>query len=79
MTTARQQETLDAIEEYWAEHGEGPGINDLATQFGVQRNAIQGHIRALIRQGLVEQPQFGSGRIVLYPSWLREKVKAIWT
>lgn len=49
-------EVLRAIIEHVEQHGYQPIHTELAQQFGVTKNAIQGRLRELARRGLVDVP-----------------------
>lgn len=54
--TERQAEMLQTIRDFTASHGYPPTVRELgAAAGGITNNAIQGHIKALIRKGHLTQ------------------------
>lgn len=63
--TERQKEILSFIEDYIRENGIAPSIREIARRFGIQIKAVQDHIKALERKGVIKKlPGKGRGIIV---------------
>lgn len=67
--TARQQEVLDYIKEFWRTRGEPPKITDVARKFAMYPNAAHCHVVALRRAGELEEEG------PLYPVGYRKRIR----
>lgn len=72
--TDRQREVRDYVLGYWAENGYGPSYRDICAHFGFSGpGAVVGHIRALVRKGVIETLPHDRG---VYPVGLRMRISA---
>ena len=60
--TDRQSEILAFIAKRFSETGTGVGFAAICTQFGVQKNAVTGHVVALTLKGMLVEDVLPSGR-----------------
>jgi SOS-response transcriptional repressor LexA len=60
--TDRQREVHAFIVRYGREHSRWPTIRDIGDHFGINVNAVVGHLKALQREGYIERPHDGTSR-----------------
>ena len=58
--TERQQEIVDYIVSYKAEHEYPPAVRDMADNFGLSINGIVCHLKALEKKGVIERDKYVS-------------------
>ena len=61
--TERQSDILAFIAKRFAETGTGVGFAAICSEFGMQKNAVTGHIAALRLKGMVTEDTLPSGRL----------------
>lgn len=52
--TDRQREVVDFIRQWWAEHGYGPSLQDMADGLAISKPVALGTVRRLKRLGAVK-------------------------
>ncbi len=60
--TRRQRDIVDFLEQYVAEHGLSPTLEEIAVHFGVNKVTIFGHVAELERKGVVRRAAKGVSR-----------------
>lgn len=53
--TTRQAEILSFLCAFRARHQRPPTISDIAVRFGINRFAVQGHLKALAAKGAIQR------------------------
>lgn len=52
--TPRQLQVLDFVRTYIRDHGWPPGLRDIASHFGFNKNGARDHLRCLAKKGLIQ-------------------------
>jgi len=51
--TERQSEVVEFVREWWAEHGYGPSMQDIADGLTISRASAHQRVRALAKHGVL--------------------------
>lgn len=60
--TKRQRQILDFLGSFQEEHGMSPTLEEIASEYGVNKVTIFGHVQELQRKGFLNKPQKGISR-----------------
>jgi SOS-response transcriptional repressor LexA len=75
--TAKQQAVLNFIADFVQRHGYQPSLREMAESFGVNHNAIRGHLTTAAHKGKIEILDGGYRSIRFRGDWKKWRTKRV--